>query len=122
MFSSNIWVHIKAGYDVVLIDNWEEHVNCINDKGMEVQTDIKNYLINIPAVESIDVSEKFDLIIILTKAMEAVILSMMNDLGNGEGLSKFVPISEVYLAVTMWTARLRGPGKLLLLHKRKKYI
>lgn len=121
----------KAGYDVTLIDNWEEHINRINDKGLEVQTETKVYSVEIPAVVTKDVSDKFDLIIILTKAMEAesmlqqlqdsdcihketAILSMMNGLVHDDRLSKFVPISQIYLAVTMWTAGLRGPGQILL--------
>ncbi|MDK7935750.1 2-dehydropantoate 2-reductase N-terminal domain-containing protein, partial [Lactobacillus crispatus] len=39
---------------------------------------------------------------------------MMNGLGHEERLSKLVPLSQIYLAVTMWTAGLRGPGQLLL--------
>ncbi|EFU83512.1 ketopantoate reductase family protein [Staphylococcus lugdunensis] len=121
----------QAGYDVTLIDDWQEHVNCINENGMEVQTEIDTYTVNIPAVLTKDVSGQFDLIIILTKAMQSekmlqhlqeantihkdtAILSMMNGLGHEERLSKLVPLSQIYLAVTMWTAGLRGPGQLLL--------
>nr|WP_013012283.1 2-dehydropantoate 2-reductase [Staphylococcus simulans]ADD24890.1 putative 2-dehydropantoate 2-reductase PanE [Staphylococcus simulans bv. staphylolyticus] len=121
----------EAGYDVTLIDNWEEHVNYININGAEVQTESKKYSIKIPAVLTENVSDKFDLIIILTKAMtsemmlqqlqdknciseDTAILSMMNGLGHEERLSKYVPLSQIYLAVTMWTAGLRGPGQWLL--------
>ena len=44
---------------------------------------------------------------------DTAILSMMNGLGHEERLSKLVPLSQIYLAVTMWTAGLRGPGQLL---------
>ncbi|MBF0748898.1 ketopantoate reductase family protein [Mammaliicoccus lentus] len=121
----------QAGYDVELIDDWEEHVQRINKHGVEVKTETDVYTVNVPAVLSKDVSDSFDLIIILTKAMnsekmmqrlkeagsihkDTAILCMMNGLGHGERLSKFVPMSQVYLAVVMWTAGLRGPGQLLL--------
>lgn len=121
----------QAGYDVTLIDNWEEHVNRINEHGMEIQTETDTYTVEIPAVLTKDVSEKFDLIVILTKSMQSedmlqhlqeigcihedtAILSMMNGLGHEERLFKYVPLSQIYLAVTMWTAGLRGPGQLLL--------
>ena len=121
----------KAGYDVTLIDDWAEHVQRINSRGMEIKTENETYTVEIPAVLSKDVSETYDLIIILTKAMQSeamltrlkeagaiheqtAILSMMNGLGHDERLSKFVPMSQIYLAVTMWTAGLRGPGQLLL--------
>lgn len=61
----------QAGYDVTLIDDRQEHVNCINENGMEVQTETDTYTVNIPAVLTKDVSGQFDLIIILTKAMQS---------------------------------------------------
>ena len=45
---------------------------------------------------------------------DTAIMSMMNGLGHEERLSQIVPLSQIYLAVTMWTAGLRGPGQLLL--------
>lgn len=67
-----IGISIKeAGYDVTLIDNWEEHVNQINQDGMNIKTETDNYSINIPAILTKDVSAEFDLIIILTKAMQS---------------------------------------------------
>jgi len=127
-----IGVSIKeADYDVTLIDNWEAHVKRINTDGMDIKTETDNYSVNIPAVLTKDVSTEFDLIIILTKAMHSeamlqqlqeagcihqntAIMSMMNGLGHEERLSQIVPLSQIYLAVTMWTAGLRGPGQLLL--------
>ena len=127
-----IGISIKnAGYDVTLIDDWEEHVNKINKDGMEIKTETETYSLKIPALLTKDVSKKFDLIIILTKAMlsskmlkqlkelgciddHTVIMSMMNGLGHEKTLSQIIPLSQIYLAVTMWTAGLRGPGKLLL--------
>ena len=42
------------------------------------------------------------------------ILTMMNGLGHDERFAEVVPKSQIFLAVTMWTAGLRGPGQLLL--------
>ena len=127
-----IGVSIKeAGYDVTLIDHWEAHVNRINTYGMDIKTETENYTVDIPAILAQDVTTEFDLIIILTKAMhseamlkhllaagciheDTAIMSMMNGLGHEERLSQIVPLSQIYLAVTMWTAGLRGPGQLLL--------
>lgn len=127
-----IGVSIKeAGYDVTLIDYWEAHVKRINTHGMDIKTETENYTVDIPAILAQDVATEFDLIIILTKAMQSetmlkhllaagcihkdtAIMSMMNGLGHEERLSQIVPLSQIYLAVTMWTAGLRGPGQLLL--------
>ncbi|EIE3875815.1 2-dehydropantoate 2-reductase [Staphylococcus pseudintermedius] len=121
----------EAGYDVKLIDMWEEHVNTINEKGLEIQTETDTYTLEIPAVLPHQVNETFDLVIILTKSMQAkqmlrtlydnkainedtALLSMMNGLGHGDRLSAIVLKTQIFLAVTMWTAGLRGPGQLLL--------
>lgn len=121
----------EAGYDVTLIDMWEDHVNTINEKGLEIQTETDTYTIEIPAVLPHQVNETFDLVIILTKSMQSedmlrtlydnkaihedtALLSMMNGLGHDERLSNIVPKTQIFLAVTMWTAGLRGPGQLLL--------
>ncbi|WP_086428893.1 ketopantoate reductase family protein [Staphylococcus cornubiensis] len=121
----------EAGYDVTLIDMWEDHVNTINEKGLEIQTETDTYTIEIPAVLPHQVNETFDLVIILTKSMQSedmlrtlydnkainedtALLSMMNGLGHDERLSNIAPKTQIFLAVTMWTAGLRGPGQLLL--------
>ncbi|ARQ05797.1 Ketopantoate reductase [Macrococcoides canis] len=121
----------RNGEDVVLIDRWQDHIDAINKNGMEIQTETETYTVQIPAMQPEEVKEKFDLIILLTKAMHAddmlkslkdigaitestAILSMMNGLGHADYLSQYVPKSQIFLAVTMWTAGLRGPGQLLL--------
>lgn len=121
----------RNGEYVVLIDRWQDHIDAINKNGMEIQSETETYTAQIPAMQPEEVKEKFDLIILLTKAMHAddmlkalkdigaitestAILSMMNGLGHADNLSQYVPKSQIFLAVTMWTAGLRGPGKLLL--------
>ncbi|QLK86862.1 ketopantoate reductase family protein [Staphylococcus sp. 17KM0847] len=129
---SRIGSYIKqAGYSVTLIDTWEDHVRAINTNGLEVQTETDTYTVNIPAILPTEVTESFDFIIILTKAMQSesmiqelynrgaihqdtAILTMMNGLGHDERFKKIVPHSQIFLAVTMWTAGMRGPGQILL--------
>lgn len=121
----------QAGYDVTLIDGWRDHVEAINRDGMEIKTESDLFNLQIPAVHYEDMSEQYDLIIILTKAMDSedminalykknvvkdttAILTMMNGLGHDERFSQLVPKEQIFLAVTMWTAGLRGPGQILL--------
>ncbi len=61
----------KAGYDVTLIDTWEEHVNQINEHGLEIETETDTYTIQIPALLPQNVNEAYDLVIILTKSMKS---------------------------------------------------
>jgi 2-dehydropantoate 2-reductase len=121
----------EAGYNVTLIDYWDEHINKINDEGLEIKTETSTYNVNITAKKPSEVNEQYDLLIILTKAMDSsaminalydrnaikestAILTMMNGLGHDERFAEVVPKSQIFLAVTMWTAGLRGPGQLLL--------
>lgn len=129
---SRIGVRLKeAKFDVTLIDKWAEHVNNINNNGMEIQTEENVYQLPIKAKLLKNIKESYDLIIVLTKAADAEqmlqtlydkgavhkdtsILSMMNGLGHEELLSNFVSKENTFLSVTMWSANLRGPGKVLL--------
>lgn len=121
----------EAGYDVTLLDYWKEHVEKINRDGIEIQTETDTYHLDIKAKFPEEVNEQYDLIIILTKAMKSkemievlnqrgaiksdtAILTMMNGLGHDETFAPVVPKSQIFLAVTMWTAGMRGPGQLLL--------
>ena len=121
----------EAGYDVTLLDYWKEHVEKINRDGIEIQTETDTYHLDIKAKFPEEVNEQYDLIIILTKAMKSkemiealnqrgaiksdtAILTMMNGLGHDETFATVVPKSQIFLAVTMWTAGMRGPGQLLL--------
>ncbi|HLR18914.1 MAG TPA: 2-dehydropantoate 2-reductase [Staphylococcus sp.] len=121
----------EAGYDVTLIDYWKEHITNIKKYGINIQTENDTYNVKINAKLPEKVDEQYDLIIILTKAMESdamvetlneanaikentAVLTMMNGLGHEERFAKIIPKSQIFLAVTMWTAGLRGPGELLL--------
>ncbi|MCU5745427.1 ketopantoate reductase family protein [Staphylococcus sp. SQ8-PEA] len=121
----------EAGYDVTLLDYWQAHVEKIKREGIEIQTETDTYHLDIKAQFPEEVNEQFDLIIILTKAMKSremikvlnergaigedtAILTMMNGLGHDETFAEVVPKSQIFLAVTMWTAGMRGPGQLLL--------
>lgn len=129
---SRIGTYLKqSGQDVTLIDYWKDHVHRINEKGIEVQTEHDTYTVEMHATFPEEVNQTYDIIVLLTKSMQSeqmmqilkeqgaisedtAILCMMNGLGHDERLSQFVPKSQIFLAVTMWTAGLRGPGQLLL--------
>lgn len=127
-----VGAHLKeGGFDVTLIDYWEEHVEYINKNGLEIQTEEENYKVPIQAKLVKEVKETYDLIIVLTKATQASemleelkereaidqdtsIITLMNGLALEDMLAKFVPEENLFLAVTMWTANLRGPGKITM--------
>ncbi|MEN1895651.1 2-dehydropantoate 2-reductase [Staphylococcus nepalensis] len=121
----------EANYDVTLIDNWSEHIDSINKQGLKIQRENNTYYLPMKAVYPSQSNTQYDLIIILTKAMQSremikslydanaikdttAIVSLMNGIGHDEMLSEFFPKEQIFLAVTMWTANLLGPGQLLL--------
>lgn len=121
----------KAGYDVTFIDSWLPHVEAVQKHGFEIQTETETYQVDATMIKPEEVNDQYDSVIILTKAMQSVemlqklkdkgaitkdtaVLTMMNGLGHDERFKQVVPEEQIYLAVTMWTAGLRGPGKLLL--------
>ena len=121
----------QSGADITLIDTWQPHVDAVQQNGLEIQTETDTYTVDISMITPNEATQPYDLIILLTKAMDAgamiqalqqsgaindhtAILSMMNGLGHHELLGQYVPQSQIYLGVTMWTAGLRGPGQLLL--------
>src|SRR5699024_6728242 len=118
----------EAGYDVTLIDMWEEHVNKINKDGLEIQTETDTYTIDSPATLPKNIVCSFDLIIVLTKAMQSVemvksleaqgairedtaLLTMMNGLCHKDRLKKLIKEDPFFLAVTMWRSEERRVGK-----------
>jgi len=123
----------KAGVDVILIDQWAEHVKAIREKGLEVNDDGELSSVEIPVylpaeleTHAIDV----DLIIVFTKSllldetMQAIrpiikgdtnVLCLLNGLGHETTLERYVLREHIFLGNTMWTAGLPSPGHVKLL-------
>ncbi|WP_414045924.1 ketopantoate reductase family protein [Macrococcus equi] len=121
----------ESGQDVILLDKWQEHVDAMIKNGVSVHSygEVEHYKVN--AKHMGDFKETVDLVILLTKAMHAEetidqlisqgviagntkVLSVMNGLGHGDMLLKKLDEQQVILAVTMWSAGLKGPGELIL--------
>lgn len=121
----------ESGQDVVLLDMWEDHVNAMNDKGITVHSYGEQTNHNVKARLMNEFNEPMDLVILLTKALTAEVtidqlinqgvitndtkvMSLMNGLGHGDMLKDKLSPEQVILAVTMWSAGLKGPGELIL--------
>lgn len=119
----------QAGNEVVLIDGWQEHIDLIKEHGLranfngeEVAEKIAIYHQN--ELETLDFSA--DLVILFTKAMQldammqsiksmvgdqTKVLCLLNGIGHEDVIKQYVPLSNILLGNTMWTAGLEGPGK-----------
>lgn len=122
----------KVGNDVILIDQWKDHVNAIKEHGLLVNVDGKDYVENLPVYLPSELNEtkmNIDLIILFTKALQldhmlqaikpsihknTKVVCLLNGIGYEETLEKYVSKKNIFLGNTMWTAGLEGPGKVKL--------
>lgn len=114
----------EAGNEVILLDNWEEHIEAIKENGLKITGD-KEDNVKLPIMKPNEATRKAELIILFTKAMQlpsmlqdieqiidenTKVLCLLNGLGHDEVLEKYMHIKNILLGVTVWTAGLAGPG------------
>ncbi|KAH0795591.1 2-dehydropantoate 2-reductase [Histomonas meleagridis] len=121
----------EAGYKVTLIDGWKDHVTAIKEHGLVANFNGENKVAKIPIIlqSEIDTTEKTDMIILFTKAMQldkmlqdikplitdqTKVICLLNGIGHEDVIEKYVPLSNIFIGNTMWTAELEGPGKVKL--------
>ncbi len=120
------WMLSQSGNEVVFADNWKEHVDAINEQGLKIivdKKDLGNYKIKATSPKAVEGS--FDVIFVFTKAMQldqmmqdilhvihpkTRIICLLNGLGNVEVIEKYIPKSQIFLGVTVWSSGLGGPG------------
>jgi 2-dehydropantoate 2-reductase len=115
----------KSGQEVILIDNWKEHVDNINQNGLIVDNDGTEEVIPFEAYSSKEVKGKADIIILFVKAMQlpsmlsdiktliddnTKVICLLNGLGHVETMEEYLPKKNIFIGVTMWTAGIVGPG------------
>ncbi|WP_270313039.1 2-dehydropantoate 2-reductase [Vagococcus fluvialis] len=119
----------QAKNDVILIDGWQEHIDLIKQNGLKANFNGEEIVENISIYHQNDVSSvefSADLVILFTKAMQldgmmqsinnmvgenTKVLCLLNGIGHEDVIKKYVPLSNIILGNTMWTAGLEGPGK-----------
>lgn len=121
----------QGGNDVTLVDGWPDHVNGIKENGLKANFNGEDITVNIPVMlqSEINSSEKADLIILFTKAMQldkmlqdvkplisdqTKILCLLNGIGHEDTIEKYIPMENIFIGNTMWTAGLVGPGQVKL--------
>lgn len=118
----------KAGYDVILLDMWEDHIKAIKENGLQVEGDI-NDNVKMEIMKPTEATEEADYIILFTKAMQlptmlesiqqiigedTKVLCLLNGLGHEDVIKQYIPEKDIIMGVTVWTAGLKGPGKVHL--------
>ena len=119
----------QAKHDVILIDGWQEHIDLIQNNGLKANFNGEEVTENISIYHQDKASEvefDADLVILFTKAMqldammqsinnmlgkETKVLCLLNGIGHEDVIKNYVPLDNILLGNTMWTAGLEGPGK-----------
>lgn len=121
----------KGGNEVTLVDGWPAHVNQIKEHGLQANFNGEELTVQLPVElqSEIHSEEKTDLIILFTKAMQldkmlqdiqpligehTNVLCLLNGIGHEDIVEKYVPMENIFIGNTMWTAGLEGPGKVKL--------
>ncbi len=118
--------------DVLLVDVYKEHIDAINEKGLEfVHLDGTTEIYrNMKATTDTSACSEAELVILVTKGYQTadalsanksligsstIILSLQNGYGNGDEIAKFVAEEQIVLGTSGGGAIVAGPG--LVLHK-----
>lgn len=114
-----------AGYATTLIDNDPARVSAINDAGLRLESDQVTLEITVPASLASDLTQPFDLLIILTKAAHTEpaiascrhllgpashLLTFQNGLGNAALLARYVDSDRIVVGMTNWAVDSVGPA------------
>lgn len=114
----------KTRHEVILLDNWDAHIEAIRENGLKVTGDFDE-TVQLPIMKPTEAREVADLIILLTKADQlpkmlqdikgiigekTKVLSLLNGLGHATTMRRYVPDESIMVGVTIWLAGLKGPG------------
>ncbi|WP_028125620.1 2-dehydropantoate 2-reductase [Eremococcus coleocola] len=118
----------EAGQEVILLDNWDDHINTIKENGLKISGDDER-IVPMTIMKPQEANRVGDLIILFTKAMQlpamlesiqgimdshTKVLCLLNGLGHEEVIKQYVPERSIIMGVTVWTAQLVGPGHVKL--------
>ncbi|HEK9798640.1 TPA: 2-dehydropantoate 2-reductase, partial [Streptococcus equi subsp. equi] len=59
----------KTNNDVILLDNWEAHLQAIKENGLKISGDVEE-TVKLPIMKPTEATKEADLIILFTKAMQ----------------------------------------------------
>lgn len=114
----------KTAHEVILLDNWEDHIAAVREKGLKVTGDFDE-TVQLPIMKPTEATEVADLIILLPKADQlpkmlrdirgiigpnTKVLSLLNGLGHATTMRRYIPEESIMVGVTIWLAGLKGPG------------
>lgn len=105
----------KVSKDVYLVDIWQEHINAINEDGLNIQEKDKEIVVYPKAVSAAEEVGYVDLAIVFVKSImtdkaleknlallgpNTLVLSLQNGYGNIENISKYVKVDNIIAGTT----------------------
>lgn len=118
----------QSGQEVILLDNWQDHIDAIKQNGLKIVGD-KPDCVKMTIMHPTEAHEAADFIILFTKAMQlpqmledikqiigehTKVLCLLNGLGHEDTIRKYIKEENILMGVTVWTAGLKGPGVAIL--------
>ena len=117
----------EAGYQISVVDLWQEHITAIGKTGLHLEGASGDRVIGgITAVHQITDLGSIDLYVIATKANgvgdaaaeiakvmqpDSLVLTIQNGLGAGDRIAQYMPTDNVLLGVAEgFGASIKGPG------------
>lgn len=116
---------VRAGFDVIFLDIWKEHIERIQREGLRVRDASGEQIIPVKAHSNPEGLGPVDLVFIMVKAYDTgaalqqwrvlfgektLLLTMQNGLGNVERISQHFPPQRIIPGVTSRGAYVIGPG------------
>jgi len=117
----------EAGNEVWLNDVWAEHVNAINQNGLEIEREGKVRKVKVHAVRDARKIGDAELVIVFVKStqtgeaaqiagdlagMGGMVLTLQNGMGNADTIAEVVEPARVLAGTTSHGATLLGPGSI----------
>lgn len=115
----------KAGYNVILLDQWEEHIRAIQNKGLNISVNGVKDTAKMKIFKPHELKEEMDAVFVFTKSMglesmmedinhilgpDTKVICLLNGLGHAKTLEKYLDKKNIIMGTTVWTAGLDAPG------------
>ncbi|MGD8290110.1 MAG: 2-dehydropantoate 2-reductase [Desulfobacterales bacterium] len=117
----------EAGNDVWLYDIWQEHVQTINQAGLQIERDGNTRTVEVKATSDPGQIGLTDLVIIFVKSTrtksaaktarsiagsDGSVMTLQNGMGNADEIAEFIAPERILAGTTSHGATLLGPGNI----------
>lgn len=118
----------RAGYEVYLVDIWQEHIDKINREGLVIVESYEEIRAKPIGITNSRNLEPVDIVIIFVKSINTtsalrdnlrvigentIVLSLQNGYGNGEDIGEYIKKQNIVIGTTSHGATMLEPGKIL---------